>query len=82
MISAHKRLYELDMDQLTEEDEEMIDKLYKLGCDRGFIVDDLTKWDDEETSDQAENKPEETKEEVPVATIKWLLIIALLIVVV
>ena len=56
MISAHKRLYELDMDQLTEEDEEMIDKLYKLGCDRGFIIDDLTKWDDDGNEEQAEEQ--------------------------
>ena len=54
MISAHKYLYELDMDQLTEEEQEKIDQLYKLGCDRGFIVDDLTKWDDEEGDTEEE----------------------------
>lgn len=59
MISAHKYLYNLDMDQLTEEDVGKIDQLYKLGCDRGFIVDDLTKWDDEDG--------EEAKEEDVVA---------------
>ena len=48
MISAHKYLYELDMDQLTEEDEDKISKLYDLGVKRGFIVDDLTDWDDED----------------------------------
>ena len=34
MISAHKYLYNLDMDQLTEEEINKIDQLYKLGCDR------------------------------------------------
>ena len=54
MISAHKYLYNLDMDQLTEEEINKIDQLYKLGCDRGFIVDDLTDWDKPETPEQAE----------------------------
>ena len=62
MISAHKYLYNLDMDQLTEEEIEKIDQLYKLGCDRGFIVDDLTDWDDAEKSD--ETKQEEIEDEV------------------
>lgn len=47
MISAHKYLYNLDLDQLSEEETEKIDKLYKLGCERGFIADDLTDWDKE-----------------------------------
>ena len=66
MISAHKYLYELDMDQLSEEDEDKINQLYKLGCDRGFIIDDLTKWDDEG------NEEEEITavEEVPEAPVK------------
>ena len=54
MISAHKYLYNLDMDQLTEEDVGKIDQLYKLGCDRGFIIDDLTKWDDEDGEEEQE----------------------------
>lgn len=61
MISAHKFLYNLDMDQLTEEEIAKIDQLYKLGCDRGFLVDDLTDWD-AETPDNAakvEEKPVE-----------------------
>lgn len=49
MISAHKYLYNLDLDQLSEEETEKIDKLYKLGCERGFIADDLTDWDKELT---------------------------------
>ena len=54
MISAHKYLYNLDLDQLSEEEAEKIDKLYKLGCDRGFITDDLTDWDKElATADDA-----------------------------
>lgn len=56
MISAHKFLYNLDMDQLTEEEVQKINSLYKLGCDRGFITDDLTNWDEE-------NKPAETPEQ-------------------
>ena len=47
MISAHKYIYELDMDQLTEEDTDKINQLYDLGVKRGFIIDDLTKWDDD-----------------------------------
>ena len=68
MISAHKYLYNLDMDQLTEEEIEKIDQLYKLGCDRGFIADDLTDWDaDGSASEQkAEEKPvEEPVEKTP-----------------
>lgn len=49
MISAHKYLYDLDLDQLDEDDIQKIDRLYKLGCDRGFIVDDLTDWDADDT---------------------------------
>ena len=45
MISAHKYLYDLDLDQLSEEESDKIDRLYKLGVDRGFIQDDLTDWD-------------------------------------
>lgn len=63
MISAHKYLYNLDMDQLTEEEISKIDQLYKLGCDRGFIVDDLTDWDKPETPEQAEIKQEVKVEE-------------------
>ena len=73
MISAHKYLYNLDMDQLTEEEMCKIDQLYKLGCDRGFIADDLTDWDsgtDCEQADQpAVEKPLDdgkTPEEKPV----------------
>ena len=51
MISAHKYLYDLDLDQLDEDDMDKIDKLYKLGVDRGFIVDDLTDWDAELAKD-------------------------------
>ena len=65
MISAHKYLYNLDMDQLTEEEINKIDQLYKLGCDRGFIIDDLTDWDEPETPEQAEAK-QEVKVEEPV----------------
>ena len=65
MISAHKYLYNLDMDQLTEEEIGKIDQLYKLGCDRGFIIDDLTDWDEPETPEQAETK-QEVKVEEPV----------------
>ena len=68
MISAHKYLYNLDLDQLSEEEVDKIDKLYKLGCDRGFIIDDLTKWDDTTPVDDAassivkdEQKPVEEK---------------------
>lgn len=53
MISAHKFLYNLDMDQLTEEEVEKINSLYKLGCDRGFITDDLTNWDEEDKASEA-----------------------------
>ena len=66
MITAHKYLYNLDMDQLTEEDIGKIDQLYKLGCDRGFIVDDLTDWDAEDAPEQHEAKPKEVKQEEPV----------------
>jgi len=55
MISAHKYLYELDMDQLSEEDTEKIDKLYDLGVKRGFIVDDLTDWDAEDGDEEVED---------------------------
>lgn len=56
MMSAHKYLYNLDLDQLTEEDIDKIDKLYALGCERGFIQDDLTKWDDELSNDAGSTK--------------------------
>lgn len=48
MISSHKWLYNLDLDQLEEDEVEKINKLYDLGCNRGFIEDDLTKFDDED----------------------------------
>jgi hypothetical protein len=53
MIASHKYLYNLDLDQLSEDEECKIDQLYKLGCDRGFIIDDLTKYDD--TTETPEN---------------------------
>lgn len=65
MISAHKYLYELDMDQLTNEDEQKIDQLYKLGCDRGFIIDDLTDWDEDDGEEEVED--DIAVAEVPVA---------------
>lgn len=55
MISAHKYLYELDMDQLTDDDTEKIDKLYDLGVKRGFIIDDLTDWDAEDGDEEVED---------------------------
>ena len=55
MISAHKYLYELDMDQLTDDDTEKIDKLYDLGVKRGFIIDDLTDWDAEGGDEEVED---------------------------
>ena len=58
MISAHKYLYELDMDQLTDDDTEMIDKLYDLGVKRGFIIDDLTDWDAEDGEEEVEDDTE------------------------
>ena len=61
MITAHKFIYDCDMDQLTEDEVVKIDKLYDLGVNRGFIIDDLTKWDEEEPSD--EEKPAETQPE-------------------
>lgn len=70
MISAHKYLYNLDLDQLSEEEAEKVDKLYKLGCDRGFIQDDLTDWDKElaPADDAAKAIVDEPKaEEKPVA---------------
>ena len=67
MISAHKFLYNLDMDQLTEDEVDKINQLYTLGCDRGFIVDDLTDWNADEAPEQAEAKPEEKPAEEPVA---------------
>jgi hypothetical protein len=47
MIASHKYLYNLDLDQLTEDEEGKIDQLYKLGCDRGFIINDLTDYGDD-----------------------------------
>lgn len=64
MISAHKYLYNLDMDQLTEEEIAKIDQLYKLGCDRGFIADDLTDWDADGSA--TEQSPVEEPTEEPV----------------
>ena len=63
MISAHKYIYELDMDQLSEEDTDKINQLYDLGVKRGFIIDDLTKWDD----DGDEEEETVAVEEVPEA---------------
>ena len=51
MMSAHKYIYNLDMDQLSEEEGNKIDKLYDLGVKHGFIVDDLTDWDAEDNVD-------------------------------
>lgn len=59
MMLAHKYLYNLDLDQLSEDEMQKIDKLYKLGCDRGFIVDDLTDWDAED-SDELSASAEDT----------------------
>ena len=53
MVSCHKYLYNLDLDQLNEDEVDKVDKLYKLGCDRGFIIDDLTDWDAETSVDAA-----------------------------
>jgi hypothetical protein len=47
MISCHKYLYNLDLDQLSEDENDKVEKLYQLGVDRGFIDDDLTNWDDD-----------------------------------
>lgn len=62
MISAHKYLYNLDMDQLTEEEIDKINQLYKVGCDRGFIIDDLTDWNAPDAPAQATDAPEQTEE--------------------
>lgn len=62
MISAHKYLYNLDMDQLTEEEIDKINQLYKVGCDRGFIIDDLTDWNAPDAPTQATDAPEQTEE--------------------
>ena len=69
MVSCHKYLYNLDLDQLNEDEIDKVDKLYKLGCDRGFIIDDLTKWDDDNDSiDDATAKiTDEVKAEKPIA---------------
>lgn len=67
MISAHKFLYNLDMDQLTEEEVNKINSLYKLGCDRGFISDDLTDWDDDGDKESVETTVEVKPEEKPVS---------------
>ena len=67
MISAHKFLYNLDMDQLTEEEVNKINSLYKLGCDRGFISDDLTDWDDDSDKESVETTVEVKPEEKPVS---------------
>lgn len=72
MIASHKYLYNLDLDQLSEDEECKIDQLYKLGCDRGFIIDDLTKYDDNvETSKNS--TPSQTdvefKENIPCWTV-------------
>ena len=71
MVSCHKYLYNLDLDQLNEEEVDKVDKLYKLGCDRGFIIDDLTDWDADDSIDTATAKitgdiAEEPKVETPV----------------
>ena len=62
MISAHKYLYNLDMDQLTEEEIDKINQLYKVGCDRGFIIDDLTDWNAPDAPAQATDTPQQTEE--------------------
>ena len=72
MIASHKYLYNLDLDQLSEDEECKIDQLYKLGCDRGFIIDDLTKYDD--NAETPENStPSQTevefKENIPCWTV-------------
>jgi hypothetical protein len=72
MIASHKYLYNLDLDQLSEDEECKIDQLYKLGCDRGFIIDDLTKYDDNvetpENSTPSQTKVE-FKENIPCWTV-------------
>lgn len=72
MIASHKYLYNLDLDQLSEDEECKIDQLYKLGCDRGFIIDDLTKYDDnvETTENSISSQTEvEFKENIPCWTV-------------
>lgn len=65
MIASHKYLYNLDLDQLTEDEEGKIDQLYKLGCDRGFIVNDLTDYsDDAETPETVAELPASTEKKV------------------
>lgn len=71
MASCHKYLYNLDVEELTEDDVKKINNLYKLGVERGLIIDaetDETSEETEETqedtsSEDTEDK-EETKEEV------------------
>lgn len=51
MEHCHKFLYNLDVEDLQEDEIEKIDKLYKLGQDRGFIPPDEPECD--ETPDDA-----------------------------
>ena len=37
LINAHKYLYNLDVENLDEEDVQKVDKIYNLGIERGFI---------------------------------------------
>ena len=46
MEHCHKFLYNLDVEDLQEDEIEKIDKLYKLGQDRGFIPPDEPECDD------------------------------------
>lgn len=46
MEHCHKFLYNLDIEDLQEDEIEKIDKLYKLGQDRGFIQPDEPERDD------------------------------------
>ena len=71
MIASHKYLYNLDLDQLTEDEECKIDQLYKLGCDRGFIIDDLTKYDEptEQSVAPVEQNKVEFKADIPCWTV-------------
>lgn len=60
MEACHKFLYNLDVDELSEDDIKRIDNLYDLGVRRGLILDE---GDDEDSDEESEDKETDSEDE-------------------
>jgi len=58
LAPCHRFLYNLDVEQLTEDEVNKVNNLYKLGQDRGFIDLDEPNAEDDVAAKPAEVAPE------------------------